>query len=98
MAPRQRSRKAYRHAERPASISIRSEGSGEAPQYLLPTTAPATPELAPPKFVLAKAAREWEEPVSVGLRNRDALTNKANAIERVGVAEEWSAFRRAQCH
>src|SRR5512133_2663738 len=34
----------------------------QAPRAFLPTTAPALPELAPPKSVLAHAARGWVEP------------------------------------
>ncbi|HMA96922.1 MAG TPA: hypothetical protein VKP30_29760, partial [Polyangiaceae bacterium] len=46
-----------------------------AVMLMLPTTAPALPELAPPKLVLAlRAARQWEEQPTVPALGRKNST------------------------
>ncbi|MGE5788255.1 MAG: hypothetical protein ACM3ZE_26905 [Myxococcales bacterium] len=57
-----------------------------AVMLMLPTTAPALPELAPPKLVLAlRAARQWEEQPAVpalDARIRRATVKRGRRHER----------------
>src|SRR5512133_920771 len=52
-----------------------------APRAFLPTTAPALPELAPPKSVLAHAARGWVEPPTMRRPSTCALLLHSAAVQ-----------------